>query len=118
MSNSWGWAFSLVSALAATLTGVVVGARLSQRWQLTQWSRASSLDVCTGLLRAYAAVYDGMSHGCRHRTEPSINWTNWNQALAAVSLTATKQIVEAAVALDDAVWSVDTEIVSGNNGLD
>ncbi|MFF0373767.1 hypothetical protein [Actinoplanes missouriensis] len=118
MSTSWGWALSLVSALAATLTGVVVGARLSQRWQLAQWSRASSLEACTGLLRAYAAVYDGMSHGCRHRIEPSIDWTNWNQALAAASLSATAQIVEAAVALDDVVWAVDAKIVKGHNGLD
>jgi hypothetical protein len=118
MNDSWSWAISFVSALMATLTGVLVGARLSQRGQFAQWSRESSLDVCTGLLRAYASVYDGLSHACRHGIEPVIDWTQWNQALAAVSLTSTRSIVEAAVVLDDVVWSVDTDIVKGNRGLE
>jgi hypothetical protein len=117
MTSPWSVAISAAAALVATLTGVVIGALLTRNAQFVQWSRASRLEACTQFLKAYSTVYDGLSHACRHRVDPRIDWTQWNQALAALSLVSTRQVMENAIAVDNLIWSIDASIVEGESGM-
>ncbi|MFG2079522.1 hypothetical protein ACGFI5_04075 [Micromonospora tulbaghiae] len=117
MTSPWNIAIPAVAALVATLSGVVIGALLTRHAQFVQWSRASRLEAYVAFLKAYSVVYDGLGHACRHQTNPTIDWTQWNQALATLSLVSTRSVMENAIAVDNAIWSIDACIVNGDSGM-
>jgi hypothetical protein len=113
-----GLVASTLAATVAGLIGILVGAIVSGRSQRLQWSRDTQLIACSELLRSYSSVYAGLSHACRHNGQPNIDWTEWNQCLAALSLVSIPTVMDAALAVDDVVWLIDEHIVTGRFGME
>jgi hypothetical protein len=107
-----GTAISVLVSGGLALAGVALGSWLGSRSQSNQWMRETQLSACQRLMDQYANLYNSLALSRRGEV-PDLDWSEWNQALTAVSFVCTKPVVDAAHALDETFWRGDWAIRGG-----
>jgi hypothetical protein len=77
-------AISALLSSGLALAGVALGAWLGSRGQSTQWMRETQLQACQRLMNQYADIRNYLAQSRRGEVD-DLNWSEWNQALTAVS---------------------------------
>jgi hypothetical protein len=103
-----------IAAGVLGIAGVLVGERLGSRSQRDHWLRDAQLRACARLTDELHVVYVQLA-GYRRGTRGELDWAPFNQALTAVSLICTSNVIEAAYDLDAAVWRAHR---AARNGVD
>ncbi|MGC4797149.1 hypothetical protein ACLQ3H_23965 [Micromonospora saelicesensis] len=106
---NWEMGLSTATGVLVTLLGVAVGAWMSNRSQSRAWSRSVLTDTSAALLQEQATTDMGLVRW-RSKEIERVDWAGWNAALARVQLVGPPSIVEAALKLDAAFWSIGTGI--------
>jgi hypothetical protein len=117
MSSIWDLLGPTIGALA-TIAGVLAGGSVGTRSQERHWTRDSCREASADVLHQYAVIHEQMSRWARRRELPEINWPAWNQAMNALRLVASPEVVEAGDAIDEQFWVIDFELKNGNFGLE
>lgn len=95
----------------------MVGASLAGRTQRSHWVRDAQLKAGAELLRGYTRVFLDLGRFCRHGIKTTMDtWNDWEQVLAGVSLVCSREVVDAALKLDEAIWRAHIEIKRGRRG--
>jgi hypothetical protein len=105
---------AIVSALTSliALGGVALGAWLNGHNTGRQWTRDAQLRACQRLMDQYAAACAELAR-TREDVIPDVAWAPWNQALTEVSFVCDKPVVDAAYAIDETFWRVESAIEDG-----
>jgi hypothetical protein len=94
-----------VAGVLATLLGVGLGGVLTRRQQVDAWSRDRQVDACAEIVRASAQVQRALRDLYLARiAQMDLDWRPWTEALAVVDLVGHPDVVDAAHAMDEAIW--------------
>jgi hypothetical protein len=94
----------MISGVLAALAGVAVGGWLAHRSEARQWERNCRMNAYAELVRAYTQVYAALVRHNREGGAAAVDWSDWNRALAMVSIVARHSTATQAVAIDEAFW--------------
>lgn len=109
-------------AVMTTLIGVFTGSMVGRRAQDRHWIREQQAAACARVLRESSSVLVDLSDMDRDRPDDipqgvlaptAVDWRPWNEALGIVNLVASKDIAEAAHAIDEEIWRFHIAIRRG-----
>lgn len=87
---------------ASALLGVAIGGFLTARVQKRQWARGQQIEACAAIVVESTRVQLSMRGQWKH--DQRVDWVPWNEALAKISLVASRAVVEAAGEIDAVFW--------------
>lgn len=100
-------------AVMTTLIGVFAGSMVSRRAQDRHWIREQQAAACARVLRESSSVLVDLSDMDRNRpadiplgvlAPSTVDWRPWNEAVGVINLVASRDIAEAAHAIDGEIW--------------
>jgi hypothetical protein len=104
MASPWTVLAPMVGGVLAALVGGTLGVWLGHRSEARQWARNSRMDAYAELMRRYAEVYFTLTLPESADGRTKVNWSEWNRALAVVSMVARAPVAAQALRVDEALW--------------
>lgn len=106
MTAPWDVLVPVVGGIVAALAGGTIGGWLGHRSQRSHWTRDSRLKAYAELMRCHAERYHALSHRPKN-PQQTIDWSDWNRALAVVNILAPEPVAAQAVRIDEATWRLE-----------
>ncbi|MFY1577421.1 hypothetical protein ACN26Z_21230 [Verrucosispora sp. WMMD703] len=113
MAVPWDVLAPTLGGVAAALAGGTAGGWLAHRSQRTHWTRDSRLQAYAELVRCYAEAYSKLSEEPSDTGRARVDWSDWNRALAVVSMIAPTSVAIRAIDIDAAMWRLTLEAERG-----
>ena len=88
----------------AALVGGTLGGWLAHRSQRVNWTRDARMNAYAELMRCYAEAYSGLSREPSGSGGPTVDWSDWNRALAVVHMIAPTPVATYATRIDESLW--------------